>query len=140
MRTRSLIFVAAASLLIAGCGSSSKSAETTSPPNTSTAPNSPTPGPQVIHVKADEGGALKFDPDVADTLAGKVQLSMANPSPLEHNIAIKGNGVDVKGRVVGQGGTSNINVQLKPGNYEFYCSVPGHEAGGMKGTLHVGTG
>lgn len=64
---------------------------------------------------------------------------MANPSQLEHNIAIKGNGVNVKGPVVGNGGTSNVNVQLKPGDYEFYCSVPGHEAGGMKGTLHVGT-
>jgi uncharacterized cupredoxin-like copper-binding protein len=138
VRNHALIF-AFACLALAGCGSSSKSSETTSPANTSTAPNSPTPGPQVVHFKADEGGALKFDPDDASTLAGKVQLSMANPSQLEHNIAIKGNGVNVKGPVVGNGGTSNVNVQLKPGDYEFYCSVPGHEAGGMKGTLHVGT-
>jgi uncharacterized cupredoxin-like copper-binding protein len=26
---------------------------------------------------------------------------------------------------------------VKPGTYTFFCSVPGHEAGGMKGTLTV---
>jgi uncharacterized cupredoxin-like copper-binding protein len=26
---------------------------------------------------------------------------------------------------------------VKPGKYTFYCSVPGHEQGGMKGTLTV---
>jgi uncharacterized cupredoxin-like copper-binding protein len=25
----------------------------------------------------------------------------------------------------------------KPGNYEYLCTVPGHAAGGMKGTLKV---
>jgi mono/diheme cytochrome c family protein len=38
---------------------------------------------------------------------------------------------------VGTGGTSKVSANLKPGTYEFYCSVPGHEAGGMKGTLTV---
>jgi uncharacterized cupredoxin-like copper-binding protein len=39
--------------------------------------------------------------------------------------------------VVGSGGTSSFTATLKPGSYEFYCAVPGHEAGGMKGTLTV---
>ena len=34
-------------------------------------------------------------------------------------------------------GTSRVRASLKPGKYEFYCSVPGHEDGGMKGTLTV---
>jgi plastocyanin len=127
-------------LLLAGCGSTSSKSETTSPANTSTAPNAPAPASQVIQLKADPGGALKFDRDDVSTLAGKVQLTLANPSSLEHNIAVKGHGVDVKGPVVGKGGQSHVNVQLKPGDYEFYCSVAGHEAAGMKGTLHVGTG
>jgi uncharacterized cupredoxin-like copper-binding protein len=37
-----------------------------------------------------------------------------------------------------QGGAdSTIKVDLKPGNYTFYCSVPGHREGGMVGKLTV---
>jgi plastocyanin len=63
---------------------------------------------------------------------------MTNRGPLEHDVAIKGNGVDEKGQVVGQGGKSTVTADLKPGTYTFYCSVDGHEAAGMKGTLIVG--
>jgi uncharacterized cupredoxin-like copper-binding protein len=140
MRIAALIPLAVAALALAGCGSSSSSAdETTSPANTSTAPHAPAPGQEVVQLKADEGGSLKFDRDDVKTLAGKVQLSMSNPSSVQHNIAIKGNGIDKKGPVVGKDGVSILNVQLKPGDYEFYCSVDGHEQAGMKGTLHVGT-
>ena len=34
-------------------------------------------------------------------------------------------------------GQMQVTVTLKPGTYEFYCTVPGHEAGGMKGKLVV---
>ena len=138
MRIPLVIALAVAAVALAGCGSSSSADETTSPANTSTQPNAPAPGHEVIQLKADEN-ALKFDRDDVKTLAGKVQLSMSNPSSVQHNIAIKGNGVDEKGAVVGKGGISIVNVQLKPGDYEFYCSVDGHEQAGMKGTLHVGT-
>jgi uncharacterized cupredoxin-like copper-binding protein len=140
MRFPILIALVVAALALAGCGSSSSSAdETTSPANTSTQPNAPAPGHEVIQLTADEGGALKFDRDDVKTLAGKTQLSLSNPSSVQHNIAIKGNGVNKKGPIVGKGGISILNVQLKPGDYEFYCSVDGHEQSGMKGTLHVGT-
>jgi uncharacterized cupredoxin-like copper-binding protein len=39
--------------------------------------------------------------------------------------------------VVQNGGTSTVSETLKPGTYTFYCSVDGHEAAGMKGTLTV---
>ena|SRR5947208_609025 len=139
MRVLGLIALVLAAAALAGCGSKSSSHAATSPANTSTAPHAPAPGSEVIQLKADEGGALKFDRDDLKTLSGKVQLTMANPSSLMHNIAIKGNGINKKGPVVGKGGVSIINVQLKPGDYEFYCSVDGHEQAGMKGTLHVGT-
>jgi len=30
-----------------------------------------------------------------------------------------------------------VTLTLKPGTYTFYCSVDGHEAAGMKGTLTI---
>ncbi len=62
---------------------------------------------------------------------------MSNPSPISHGIGVKGNGVDKDGKIVSQGQTSSITVNLKPGKYTFYCPVPGHEQAGMKGTLTV---
>lgn len=70
--------------------------------------------------------------------AGKITIVMKNPSAVfPHDIAIKGHGIKAKGKVVHVGGTSKVTVTLKPGTYEFYCTVPGHEAGGMKGKLII---
>jgi len=82
--------------------------------------------------------ALKYNVTKLNATAGKVTISMANPSAIfKHDVAIKGNGVNKKGATVGKGGTSKVVVTLKPGKYTFYCTVPGHEAAGMKGTLTV---
>jgi plastocyanin len=80
---------------------------------------------------------LRFSKSTLEAPAGTVTLVMENPSALEHNIAVRGEGLDEQGEVVGQGDESTVTVELEPGEYEFYCSVPGHEAGGMKGTLTV---
>jgi heme/copper-type cytochrome/quinol oxidase subunit 2 len=90
-----------------------------------------------LEISADPDGALAFDVTELSAKAGSVTISMANPSPLPHNVAIKGDGVDAQGEVVGTGGTSTVTADLAAGTYTFYCSVPGHEAGGMTGTLTV---
>ena len=77
---------------------------------------------------------LKFTPTTIRARAGRVTLSMANPSSLPHAVGIKGKG---KGRTVRRGGTSTYTTTLRKGAYTFYCPVPGHEAGGMKGRLVV---
>jgi len=68
---------------------------------------------------------------------GKVTLVMANPSGLPHAIAVKGHGLNSKGKTVNKGGTSRVTVTLKKGTYTFYCPVDGHAAAGMKGKLIV---
>jgi plastocyanin len=77
---------------------------------------------------------LKFNVTTIRAKAGKVTLSMSNPASFNHAVAIKGHG---SGKTVGKGGTSVVTATLKKGTYTFYCPVPGHAAGGMKGKLVV---
>jgi plastocyanin len=90
-----------------------------------------------LTIPANPTGALAFQYNKATAKAGQVTLSMPNKAPITHDISIRGNGVNQQGPQVGSGGDSKFTVNLKPGTYTFYCSVPGHEAGGMKGTLTV---
>jgi plastocyanin len=126
----------ALALAVAGCGGGDgEEDEEAAPP-----PPPAATGGTRLENPADEGGELAFQKDELTAPAGEVTLVMENPSSLEHNIAVKGDGIDEKGPVVGEGGTSEIAVTLEEGEYTFYCSVPGHEAGGMEGTLTVSGG
>ena len=81
---------------------------------------------------------LAYNKKTLTAKAGKVTIVMTNMSAVfQHNVAIKGKGVSKKGKVVGKGGQSKVTATLKPGTYTFYCTVPGHEAAGMKGKLIV---
>ena len=92
-----------------------------------------------LKLSADPSGAFKFNvTKLTVSKPGKVTLTMKNPSPIAHDIAVKGKGIKTTvGKIVGMGGTSRITVNLKKGTYTFYCSVDGHAAAGMKGTLVV---
>ena len=90
-----------------------------------------------LSIPADSSGQLAYEYTKATAKAGKVTLLSKNDAPVPHDISIRGNGVEEEGDQVTDGGTSKVSVELKPGKYEFYCSVPGHEQGGMKGTLTV---
>jgi plastocyanin len=89
-----------------------------------------------LTIPADPSGALSFQFGKATAQPGSVTISMPNASPIQHNIAITGP-VKGQGPIVGNGGDSKFTANLKPGTYTFLCQVPGHEAGGMKGTLTV---
>ncbi len=91
----------------------------------------------VVEIDADPTGQLKFLASSASASAGQVTLRMKNMSATPHDIAIKGGGLNQVGPVVTNGGTSTVSAALKPGTYQFYCSVDGHAAAGMRGTLTV---
>ena len=74
---------------------------------------------------------------------GVVTIRSKNMSAvLKHDIALrkgttaKGKTI-VKGKTVGLGGLSKFTRTLAKGKYRFFCTVPGHEAGGMWGILTV---
>ncbi len=92
-----------------------------------------------LKLSANAQGKLKFNRTRLTARAGKVTISMKNPSSsgLQHAIAVEGKGVDKDGQTADPGGRSKVTVRLKKGTYEFYCPVDGHKAAGMKGTLVV---
>jgi mono/diheme cytochrome c family protein len=90
-----------------------------------------------LEIPADETGQLQFEFKSATARAGKLTLLSKNDSQVPHDISIKGGGLDEQGNQVTNGDTSKLSVDVKSGKYTFYCSVPGHEQGGMKGNLTV---
>jgi plastocyanin len=135
MRWMTLLAVTAV-LALAGCGGSDEKSTGSSSSSSSSNSSSSSGGGETLKLAADKS-ALKFDKSSLTAKAGKVTLEMENPSQVPHAVAIKGNGVDVDGKTIGNGETSTASTDLKPGTYTFYCPVPGHEAAGMKGTLTV---
>jgi len=90
-----------------------------------------------VEIPADPGGALAYTFADAESPPGQLEVDSPNESSVDHNIAIEGNGVDEAGEVVSNGGVSKVNVDLKAGEYQFFCTVTGHRAAGMEGTLTV---
>lgn len=91
-----------------------------------------------LEIDANPTGALAFASSKATSGPGSIEILSLNEAPIQHNIALKdASGKVVEGPVVGTGGTSKLSTDLKPGKYEFLCTVPGHEEGGMKGELTV---
>jgi plastocyanin len=94
-------------------------------------------GAQTLQISADAGGALEFDKSSLTAKAGRVTITMDNPSDLPHAVEIEGNGVEVAGDTVMKGGVSKASADLEAGEYVFYCPVGNHQDAGMEGTLTV---
>lgn len=106
---------------------------------TATAPGdggtAPPGGGEVLEIPAAEQG-LAFAVEEITAPAGEITLRMPNPSAVPHNFAVDEPEQQI-GEIVGEGGVSEITVDFPPGEYEYYCSVPGHREAGMVGTLTV---
>jgi plastocyanin len=110
----------ALALVAAGCGGKAATSPT-APLQPTTAPRGH--GAQQFLLSTPPNGDLRFDTRNLRTAATRVTLVLTNASSVRHGIAIKGNGVDSKGQVVGKNGKSSVTATLKPGTYTFYCPV-----------------
>jgi plastocyanin len=137
-------------LALAGCGSSSSgttSSTASTPAATTSSTSSTTSSTPAASSEAPSGslslaanpeGQLKYDKTSLTAKAGKVSIDFTNTSPLGHNVTVESSA----GKIVGatptfQGGAKTLSLNLKPGTYKFFCSVPGHRMAGMEGTLTV---
>jgi plastocyanin len=125
--------------MVGGCGGDDERAASGSdstPTPTATEAAASGGGGENITIAADKS-ALKFDKSDLTAKAGKVTITMDNPSDLPHAIEIEGNGVEEEGKTVTKGGKSIATADLKAGTYDFYCPVGNHRAAGMEGKLTV---
>ncbi len=95
-------------------------------------------GASTVKFEADPSGALAFTTTQATAKAGNVTIDFENPQPVPHDVSIE----DSSGKTIGKTeliseSSASTTVNLKPGTYTFYCSVPGHREAGMEGTLTV---
>jgi plastocyanin len=90
-----------------------------------------------IDIPTDPTGQLAYLVSSASAKPGKVTIDSVNKASVPHDIAVQGNGVNAKGKIVSNGGTSTVSVSLKPGSYTFFCTVPGHREAGMVGKITV---
>ena len=63
--------------------------------------------------------------------AGKYIFEVKNEGKVPHDFVAKGAGVQEGTPTIAPGKTDSLTVELKPGSYEFYCSIPGHKQLGM---------
>ena len=83
-----------------------------------------------------EASDLAFDPQQLSAAAGEIEVELDNVGAVEHDFVIEEAG-DTEVVVAGPGETATGTIELEPGTYTFYCSVPGHREAGMEGTLEV---
>jgi len=161
----SLLVLALASVALVACGSDNESSDTSTTTNATTTnsaeseaagdngskngasgagtatggkTNPASGGGGLLKFEAEPGAALAYTSTHATTSAGEVTVEFNNPQTLSHDVAIE----DSSGEEIGKTdlvteGTAATTVNLKPGTYTFYCTVPGHREAGMEGTLTV---
>jgi plastocyanin len=68
---------------------------------------------------------------------GQVTIEFDNPSPVPHDVTVTRGSTKLGATKVVTAGKATTKIALQPGSYTFYCSVDGHRAAGMQGTLAV---
>lgn len=86
-----------------------------------------------VNVTLGKPGELKITVSKKSIVKGATTFKVTNKGALSHDFKIAGK----KTVMLKTGKTATLKVTLKAGKFPFLCTVPGHAAGGMKGTLTV---
>jgi plastocyanin len=144
------LVLAIAALALVACGSSSDSSSSTA--ETSGGESQAEQGAaakeessggssgsaSTLKFEADPNGELAYTSTSETAKAGKVTVEFNNPQALTHDVAIENaNGEEIGATELIASGSDTTTVDLKPGTYTYFCTVPGHREAGMEGTLTV---
>jgi plastocyanin len=110
-----------------------KESKRAAPPPPQTAGGTQAP----LQLAADPTGQLRYDKKALKGSAGKVTIDFTNDSDVGHDVTVARGATKLGGTKIITKSKASTTVDLKPGRYVFYCSVPGHREGGMQGTLTI---
>lgn len=130
-------------LRLGGAGAATPGTEPTSEP-TAEATTAPEPTTAPAESPAATGGAsadvamvdIAFNPkEITIPANTDVTINLVNNGAAVHNFNVDDLNVHSGDFSPQQTGTVTINAA--PGDYQYYCSIPGHKEAGMVGTIHV---
>jgi plastocyanin len=93
---------------------------------------------QTVKIIAGPGGQLIYNPNATNVKTGLVQFQITWAST-PHTFSFHEDSTLFAELVADGVGKTSVGVAYfgAPGEYQFFCSIPGHEAAGMKGTVTV---
>ena len=136
-RASAVMAVAALAVLgLAACGGGDDDNDTTAAqaPTTTAAAG----GASTVDISTPPDSELAFEQKDVSAKAGSVTIDFDNQQALQHDVKVEDtSGQELGGTDLVSSGTATATVDLQPGAYTFFCSVPGHREAGMEGTLTV---
>jgi plastocyanin len=93
-----------------------------------------------VQVTAEDTGAFRFILSRSSVPAGPVAIEFVNHGQDEHNLNVQPGEESLVGSLpnTAPGAHPSLpTLDLHAGTYTLFCSLPGHEAKGMKATLTV---
>lgn len=91
-----------------------------------------------IAIEANPEGQLMFEQKEVTAKPGKDTIDFTNQSSVPHNVTVENSAGEKIGETETLAeGSASATVNLKPGTYTFFCSVPGHREAGMEGKIVV---
>jgi plastocyanin len=142
-RVSAIAAVAALSMLgLAACGGGSDNNDTTAaatpPPATTTGGGGGGGAASTVNISTPSGTDLAYDQKSVSAKAGSVTIDFQNNESIPHDVAVESSSGDTVGQTdLVASGSANTTVDLQPGTYQFFCTVPGHREAGMQGNLTV---
>jgi uncharacterized cupredoxin-like copper-binding protein len=84
------------------------------------------------------GTEFAFALSATELEPGSYVFELRNEGQLGHDLAIEGPGVEETNTpVIDPGASADLEVSLEPGDYELWCTVPGHRDAGMEAEITV---
>ena len=130
---KAFILAALTVVAVAGCGTAGGGSNAPAASATSATVGAPSTATTAVTERD-----FKFDEPSLSIPSGTA-LEVTNAGPTVHNLAIRNESGAVLATTkdLKAGTSETLPLSLPAGSYQIFCSLPGHESLGLKGTLTI---